>query len=234
MESGLILLVEDDEHILRVNRRILQRAGYTVLCAATLAQAQALLREHSPDALVLDIMLPDGSGLDFCRGLCGRVAAPVLFLTALDEKHEVVEGLRAGGSDYITKPYDVNEFLARVGALIRLFRASRRAGAGEQALAFGRLTLDPVARRASLAGEDLLLTQKEFALLLTLARAGGQTLSADNLYRLVWGQPMASDNRTLKKHLSAVRKKLEAGDGGYTIEAVYGRGYAFVRREGER
>ena len=125
-ETGTILLVEDDKNIQRTNRRILEREGYTVLCAGNLHGAQALLMEHSPDAMVLDIMLPDGNGLDFCGKIRPYTSVPVLFLTALDEKSEIIEGLLAGGNDYITKPYDVDEFVARIKAQLRLARMNRR------------------------------------------------------------------------------------------------------------
>lgn len=223
-ETGTILLVEDDQNVLRTNRRILEREGYRVLCAETLQDARACLDEK-PDALVLDILMPDGSGLDFCTEIRTTTPVPVLFLTALDEKSEVIEGLVAGGSDYITKPYDVDEFLARVKAQLRL-AAMNRALLGRR-FSCGPLVLDMLAQRAYLGGQDMLLTQKEFSLLLVLMRSEGQTLSAEALYQAVWHMPMVGENRSLKKHLSTVRRKLEDGNSGYTIHSVYGKGYRF-------
>lgn len=151
-EKGTILLVEDDKNIQRINRRILEREGFMVLCASTLKETQELLREHTPDALVLDIMLPDGNGLAFCEKIRPATSAPVLFLTALDEKSEIIEGLVAGGNDYITKPYDVDEFVARVNAQLRLARMNRRDAEQAEVLARGPLSLDTVALRAFLDG----------------------------------------------------------------------------------
>lgn len=228
-ETGTILLVEDDKNIQRTNRRILEREGYTVLCAGNLQGARALLLEHTPDALVLDIMLPDGNGLDFCGKIRPFTSAPVLFLTALDEKNEIIEGLLAGGNDYITKPYDVDEFVARIKAQLRLARMNRREAKEQRTLVRDNLSLDLFAQRAYLGGKDMLLTQKEYLLLLLLARSGEEILSSEYLYQTVWNMPMTADNRTLKKHISTVRRKLEEGDCKYTITAVYGRGYTFEK-----
>lgn len=150
-----ILLVEDDPNILRTNRRILEREGFEVLCAASLHETRALLAEAKPDALVLDIRLPDGRGLAFCEEIRPTTSAPVLFLTALDEKSEIIEGLVAGGNDYITKPYDVDEFLARVKAQLRLARMNRLAAEQARTIRRGPLTLDTVAMRAYLESEDM-------------------------------------------------------------------------------
>ncbi len=228
-ETGSILLVEDDKNIQRINRRILEREGFTVLCAGTLEDAQAQLSDHRPDAMVLDIMLPDGNGLDFCSEIRQFTSAPVLFLTALDEKSEIIEGLLSGGNDYITKPYDVDEFVARIKAQIRLARMNRREAEEQRTLVRDTLTLDLFAQRAYLDGKDMLLTQKEYSLLLLLARSGEEPLSSEYLYQTVWNMPMAADNRTLKKHISTVRRKMEEGNCKYTISAVYGKGYTFER-----
>lgn len=227
-EMVTVLLVEDDENILRTNRRILEREGYTVLCARTLKAARELLVWNTPDALVLDIMLPDGNGLAFCEEIRPALSAPVLFLTALDEKSEIIEGLVAGGNDYITKPYDVDEFLARINAQLRFVWMNQWNAGRHGRLIRDTLMLDLTAQRAYLDGKDMLLTQKEYSLLLLLARSEGKTLSSEYLYRSVWNLPM-NDNRTLKKHISTVRKKLEEGKCKYTIASVYGKGYTFER-----
>ncbi|WP_080797242.1 response regulator transcription factor [Arabiibacter massiliensis] len=223
--AGTVLLVEDDESVLRTNRRVLEHAGYAVQCAATLEEAWRFLGEQPPDVIVLDILMPDGSGIDFCEKARPLTPAPVLFLTALDERSEVLEGLRAGGSDYITKPYDVDELVARVDAQLSLARMNRVAQS--RTLVRGPLVCDLVAHRAYLGGRDLLLTSKEFALLLVLARKPGCTLSPEHLYATVWNQPLVSGAATLRRHLSSLRRKLEEAGGGCTVEAVYGKGYRF-------
>lgn len=224
-DTKTVLLVEDDRNILRTNRRILEREGFAVLCAESVEEARALLKEYSPDALVLDILLPDGSGISFCEEIRSFTPAPVLFLTALNEKEEVIQGLVAGGNDYITKPYDIDEFLARVNSQINLARMNRQITYEGNVLVRGMLTLNLISGRAYLNGKDMLLTQKEYTLLLILIRHEEEIIPADSLYQMVWNQPMSKDSRTLKKHLSNVRKKLEEGNSGYMITASYGKGY---------
>lgn len=224
-DNGIVLLVEDDKEILRINRRILEKEGFTVLCAESLCEARQKLAGQSPDVLVLDIMLPDGSGLDFCREVQGFTVSPVLFLTALDENHEIVEGLAAGGSDYITKPYDMEQFVARVKSHLRLARMNQRAAEQAKTLVRGPLTLEMVSGRAYLNGTDLLFNAKEFALLRFLIQNEGTTFSKEALYEAVWNLPVIHDARVIKSHLSRVRVRLQGS--GYTIETVRGVGYRF-------
>lgn len=185
-ETGTILLVEDDKNIQRTNRRILEREGFTVLCAGTLEETQEVLLHHEPDALVLDIMLPDGNGLALCEKIRPHTPVPVLFLTALDEKNEIIEGLVAGGNDYITKPYDVDEFVARIKAQLRLARMNRLASEKAKTITRGPLTLDIVALRAFLDGEDMLLSAREFSVLLLLLKNEGKILPVEEIYQGAW------------------------------------------------
>lgn len=223
-DKKTVLLVEDDKEILRTNRRILEREGFTVLCARTLSEGWIQL-ESLPDVLVLDIMLPDGSGLEFCARIRGCTAAPVLFLTALDEQHEIIEGLKAGGNDYITKPYSVDEFAARVNAQYDLAQRIRQSTGRERVYRRGPLELDIVAQRAYLNGIDMLLAQKEYALLLYLMQNDGGGTSRRELYETVWRMPMAEDDSAVKNAVYRLRKKLEGT--GYTITARRGEGYRF-------
>lgn len=220
-----ILLVEDDPNILRTNRRILGREGFEVLCAASLHEAWALLAEAKPDALVLDIRLPDGSGLAFCEEIRPTTSAPVLFLTALDEKSEIIEGLVAGGNDYITKPYDVDEFLARVKAQLRLARMNRLAAEQSRTIRRGPLTLDTVAMRAYLDGEDMLLSGREFSVLLYLVKNEGKTLSAEQIYEGAWNQPMAGNASALWKCISRLKGKLAVCEGEISLMSFRNQGY---------
>lgn len=224
-ETGTILLVEDDKNIQRTNRRILEREGFTVLCAGTLKETQAALQKHKPDALVLDIMLPDGSGLAFCEKIRPYTPVPVLFLTALDEKSEIVEGLVAGGNDYITKPYDVDEFVARVKAQLRLARMNRQAAQEVRTLMRGPLSLDLVALRAFLDGRDMLLSAREFSVLLFLLKNEGQTLSAEEIYQGAWDQPMAGDANALWKCTSRLKNKLAACEEKVSLTTIRYKGY---------
>lgn len=224
-ETATILLVEDDKNILRINRRILEREGFTVLCAGTITEAQEILRAHKPDAMVLDIMLPDGNGLAFCGKIRPYTPAPVLFLTSLDEKSEIIEGLVAGGNDYITKPYDVNEFVARVKAQLRLAQMNRQAAKQSKTLERGPLMLDIVALRAFLNGEDMLLSAREFSLLLFLLKHEGETFSAEEIYKGAWDQPMSGNASALWKCISRLKNKLAVSEGRVTLMNFRNKGY---------
>lgn len=222
-EPGIVLLVEDNADILNNNRRVLEQAGHTVLCAATLAEAHAVLSGTRPDVIVLDIMLPDGSGLTLCRELREAHEIPVLLLTALGEKAEVIEGLRAGGNDYIIKPYDIDEFAARVEAQMRL-SSRMRASKEESLISAGPLALNSISQRAYLEGVDLLLTRKEFAILLLLVKSSDTLVTSKALYEQVWQQPMNGDSRTLWTHISNLKRKLAASS-MVSLVQVRGAGY---------
>ena len=218
-ERKTILLVEDDARLLNSNRLLLEGEGYHVLTAGNLARARESVAAGTPDLVVLDILLPDGNGLDFLQELRCRSAAPVLFLTALGTNADMVKGLEAGGDDYLAKPFDITVFLAKVKSILR------RAAQLPQALTKGALRLSIASGRAFLNGVDMLLPQKEYALLLLFAQNENRLLAAESIYEKVWEQPMHEDANAIRFQISRMRKKL-AGS-GYTITAVYGGGYRF-------
>jgi DNA-binding response OmpR family regulator len=220
-ESGVILLVEDNLKILDANRRILSENGYVVLTADTLQKARKHLKTTDPDVVVLDIMLPDGNGLDFLSELRETCAAPVLFLTAKDEREDKLKGLRAGGNDYITKPYDIDEFRERV---VNFLRFARRPPPRTK---IGALELDVAASMAFLNGEDMALSPKEFALLRLFVQNEGIALSADCLYEKVWKAVMGEDTQAVRSSVSRLRAKLN--DSGFTITSQRNEGYCFEK-----
>lgn len=221
--GSVILLVEDNVDIMQANRRMLEMHGYGVSSAASLAEARRELDAGQPDLAVLDIMLPDGSGLDFCGELRERrPGTPVLFLTVLGEKDDVVTGLRAGGDDYLTKPYDYDILMARIEALLR------RAGRSSLPQVIGPLSVDHTSHRVYRDGKDTFLKPKEYALFLLLARNPGVFFQPEDLYRQVWAAPCC-DVRTVYAHVCSLRKKLGIhGDGSLAIEQKRGRGYRLV------
>ncbi len=221
MSEKLILLVEDNEKIMQGNERMLRRRGYGVVKALTLEEARKALEVRMPDLIVLDIMLPDGSGLDFMAELRRHSQVPILLLTGLTTTEDVVRGLTAGGDDYLAKPYDFGVLLARVEALLR------RAEQIPEKLTRDRLSLDVTAGVAMLDGADLLLTQKEFALLLLFAQNADRFISAEYLYEKVWKQPMTGDSNALRSTLKRLRAKIEGS--GYCITLSKGEGYQFER-----
>jgi DNA-binding response OmpR family regulator len=222
-----ILLVEDNREIQEINKRLLiQCGGYHVRLAKNLAEARECLSEAEPDLIVLDIMLPDGNGLDFLEELRLTTDIPVLLLTALSEPGDTVKGLRAGGDDYLPKPYNNDELLARIESLLR------RVSHPPKTLTKGRLMLNVNSGMAFIDGRDLLLSPKEFAVLLFLAQNEGKTVNAENLYQEVWGLPLFN-KQTLKNRISELRKKLENATSDCYIESVRGEGYCFIRNKKE-
>ena len=220
-----ILIVEDEPDILDNNRKAIEDAGYAALTAENAAQAREALANHTPDAIVMDIMLPDGNGLDLLKDLRESGSKiPVIMLTAWGKPSDVARGLRLGANDYLSKPFTYEVLIARVEAMFRNVEQV------PEIIKKGSLTLDIAAAQARIGGEDLLLTTKEFSLLLLFTQHEGKIIGAEYLYEKVWNAPMRDDNRTLKKHISAIRRKLEEGNGGYTITAYRGNGYRFEQK----
>jgi DNA-binding response OmpR family regulator len=222
---GTVLLVEDNKNILDANRRILEEEGHTVLCAETLEQARLILADTTPDIAVLDIMLPDGDGIEFLPELRTYGKIPVLFLSSKAEKSDRLDGLRAGGNDYITKPYDIDEFCARVETALE-FELSKREVMPEK-IVKGLLTLDILSNQAMLKDEVMDLTVTEFKLLYLCMQNEGKTMSFEEIYETVWKRPMAEDNNAVKSAVKRMRHKINQA--GYDIRAVRGQGYRFEK-----
>ena len=221
--KGFILLVEDNVQITRGNERMLRRQGYDAVSALTLTEAKSVIEKHMPDVIVLDIMLPDGSGIDFMRELRKTSGVPILLLTGLATPADVMHGLNEGGDDHLAKPYDFGVLLARIEALLR------RASQVPETLTRGLLTLNLTSMVAFVAGQNLGLTPKDYALLQFFVQNENHLMGADYIYEKVWGQPMVGDSQALNTIISRLRKKL-AGC-GYTITAIYRQGYVFERWE---
>ena len=217
-------MVEDNENMLLANRVLFERDGFIVRAARTLAEARVALSEGSVDLALLDIVLPDGNGFDLLPQLRATGDTMVLMLTSKREYQDIVDGLLGGADDYMTKPFRTSELKARVAALLAK-RERRRQTAATTTLMRGPLTLDTTALQAFLFGKDMLLTPKEFALLLMLAQNDGVAFSAESLYEKVWGQPMGGDANAVRVAVSRLRSKLDSCD--YTITSTRGEGYSF-------
>lgn len=224
----LILMVEDNPSVLRLNRKVLETNGFQVEAASTLAGAAAILKTLRVHLILLDILMPDGSGLDFCRTIRAHTNAPILMLSSLRASQDVISGLLSGGDDYMTKPYKVDELVARIISLLRREELSGR-NSRQAVVACENLSLDTVSLRAYLGGNDLQLTPKEFALLLYMVQNRDQIVSVDQIYQNVWNLPPNRDTRLLWTHFSKIRNKLEKfGTNPFDISAVKGRGYIFT------
>lgn len=217
----IVLMVEDDPGVMLLNRSVMEREGYAVLAAPSLAAARGILAGRPRvDIAVLDILLPDGNGLGFIPELRAATAAPVLVLTSRNQYRDIVDGLTGDADDYMTKPYRIEELLARMAALVAKGRVQPPAE-----IRRGALMLDTVAQRAFLGGEDMLLKPREYAALLYLVQKENQTVPAERLYEAVWKLPLNADAGAVKTTLSRLRRKL-AGS-GYTIASARGEGYRF-------
>ena len=220
-KQGYLLMVEDEPKVQANNKKMLERRGYRTKQAYTLSEAKAIIADEPPRVIVLDIQLPDGNGLGFLHELRQTSNVPVLMLTAMGTREDILRGLEAGGDDYLSKPYDISIFLKRVEALLR------RADLIPDELKIGALSISPVATKAYVNGEDMCLTSKEASLLMLFAQRPDKVLSAEYLYKEAWGQDLADDDNALKTVISRLRKKL-AGS-GYTIAAERYEGYIFER-----
>jgi two-component system, OmpR family, response regulator MprA len=217
-----VLIVEDRREVLDVLQRTLTHNGYRVRTAGDGEAGLAAALEHQPDLVILDVGLPKLSGLQVARELRTRgFSAPVLMLTARITVADRVSGLDAGADDYLVKPFDYEELLARVKALLR--RSTFRADA--TVLRAGDLTLDPLAREVTRNGVPIALTQKEYALLEYLVRHVGQTLTREQITENVWKTELDPSTNVVDVYVAYLRRKLEGEHGGPLLHTVRGVGY---------
>ncbi len=224
-----VLIVDDDPDLRRLLVAELSGAGYGCVEAATGGQALALAAAEPVALVVLDWTLPDISGVDVCRRLrADGIGTPVLMLTARDDVRERVEALDAGADDYLTKPFSLEELLARLRAQLRRGEL-QPTGSGER-LQHGPLLLDLASREVHLAGEAVHLTLREYTLLEVLLRHAEQVMTRQDLLAAVWGEPFDGDPSLLDAYVRYLRRKLEPAGAPSLIQTV--RGVGFMLREG--
>jgi DNA-binding response OmpR family regulator len=226
MSQDTILVVDDEPHIVELATLYLENEGYQVVSAADGAQAMEWIEAEKPDLVVLDLMLPEIDGWEVCRRVRAEGNLPIIMLTARDDDVDKIVGLELGADDYVTKPFNPRELVARVKAVLRRIETSAApSGPGKQIKA-GPLTVD-LARREARLGERLLdLRTKEFELLRALAEHQGMVLSREQLLDLAWGFEYYGETRTVDVHVAHLRQRL--GDGPVQIETVWGVGYKLV------
>lgn len=217
-----VLIVDDDPDIRRLVTHHLTQAGFDVLSAETGTEGLDSAFQHSPDLIVLDLMLPDLDGNEVCRKvreLSSRYV-PILMLSARGEEIDRVLGFELGADDYVTKPFSPRELVLRVRSLLR--RAETQE---DERLEVGGVRLDPGRRQSSVSGRQITLTAKEFDLLYALMKARGNVLTRSHLMDRVWGYHDASESRTLDTHVRRLREKL--GSEGRRVQTVRGVGYRY-------
>lgn len=204
MRKPRILMVEDEPTILKANAEYFEAQGYEVVMAASLSAAHAALQESPPDVILLDVMLGDGSGFDFCSAARRQTSAPIIYLTALDGHEDEERGFALGGDDYVVKPYRLNILAARVAALLR-----RTGIASGGRLELPPLSVDTKTGLCQLSGRDIKLSQMELRLLYFFMENFGKRLDRDVIYESVWGLPALEGTHTVKEHVYRLRKKLD-------------------------
>ena len=232
MTNPHLLLIDDDARLTRMVGDYLRTQGFDVDTAGTLADGRMRLASGAYDALVLDLMLPDGDGLDFTRELRGQPATrrlPLMMLTARGEPTDRIVGLELGADDYLPKPFEPRELLARVKALLR--RAAPQPAA-DDVLRFGRLEVDLGARVARLNGTICDLTGHQFDLLVVLAQSPGRVLSRDQIMDSLKGHPLEAFDRSIDVHISRIRAVIEDDPKlPRRVLTVRGAGYVFARKQ---
>jgi two-component system KDP operon response regulator KdpE len=215
-----VLVVDDEPHILRALRVVLREAGYEVVPADTGDAAVRAAALQRPDAAIVDLLLPDGDGVEVTRALRAWSEMPILVLSAVQDEDEKVRALEAGADDYVVKPFGPKELVARLHAALRRVEAPP----AEPAIEAGDLVVDLAARRVTVRGEEVHLTPIEFDLLKTMARHRGRLLTHRMLLTEVWGPAYAGDTATLRTHIANLRRKI--GDDHIRTDA--GVGYRFA------
>ncbi len=215
-----ILIIEDDEDIVRLLRRGLAYEGYQVETALDGETGLGLARDHHPDLVILDLMLPGMDGLEVCQRLRGGSNVPILMLTAKDTIQDRVQGLDAGADDYLVKPFELDELTARVRALLRRTQTER-----VQVLSFADLELDTSTRQAVRKGRVISLTAKEYDLIELFMRHPRQVLTREMIFDRVWGYDFGGESNVLDVYIRYLRQKLESEGENRLLHTVRGVGY---------
>ncbi|KOY16753.1 response regulator transcription factor [Paenibacillus xylanivorans] len=230
MNKTKILIIEDEEPIADLLSYGLTMEGFHTNTAASGAAGLNELESFNPDLLLLDWMLPDQSGLDICKKVTANYNIPILMITAKSDITDKVLGLEFGADDYITKPFDLREVVARIRTILRRVdqaNVAEREAEDEEVIRFKNIEIVAAERVVKKGGQHVDLTPKEFDLLMKLIGHKGKIFTRSELLDFVWGYDFAGDTRTVDTHIQRLRKKLDAGD---LITTVFGIGYKFEKR----
>lgn len=220
-----ILIVDDDPHIRELARAFLRSDGFDVLEAADGIEALATLETTKADLVILDIMMPRMDGWELCRRLREQYDVPLLILTARGETHERIKGFQLGTDDYLVKPFEPPELVARVTALLRRYRI-----ATSQTVQLGELRMDRKTFEVTVDGEPITIPPKEFELLFKLVGSPGRTYSRDQLIEDIWGLDFEGNERTLDVHINRLRERFPEDRYSFRIKTIRGLGYRIESR----
>lgn len=222
--SDTILVVDDEQKIIDLARMYIEQEGYHVSSALDGRDALEIILNENPALVVLDLMLPGMDGLEVCRRVRSESDVPIIMLTARSDDIDKIVGLELGADDYLTKPFNPRELVARIKAILR--RSERKQEDPSEAIKMGNLQINPQHRSVFIGDTSINLRMKEFDLLLTLAENPNIVFSRERLLDVVWGYNFAGETRTVDVHIAHLRHKLE--DMSASIETVWGVGYKFI------
>ena len=226
--SNKILIIEDEPDIRKTLEYNISREGYKVVCASSLSKGKEQINSSDFSLILLDLMLPDGSGLDLCREIKSdkdKSSTPIIILTAKDDEVDKVVGFELGADDYVTKPFSVRELILRIKAVLK--RGTEKKETLEVQRQFGELTMDIDSHEVFVNNEQIILTALEFRLLRQLVDRRGRVQSRDQLLSDVWGYSAEVTTRTVDTHIKRLREKL--GTMGKYVQTIRGVGYKFSR-----
>ncbi|RJX23507.1 MAG: DNA-binding response regulator [Dethiobacter sp.] len=221
-----ILLVEDEKTLSKALKFNLEKEGFCVEVAFDGEEALSAMSREEPDLVILDLMLPKIDGYEVCRSIRRDSDVPIIMLTARDEDIDKILGLELGADDYMTKPFNARELLARIKAILR--RTVPQTAAGKKIIKIGDLQIDIIKHKVTIKGREVALTSKEYTLLLFLASNRGKVYSREQLLEEIWGEDYSGDVRTVDVHVRHLREKIEEfpADPGLIL-TVWGTGYKF-------
>ncbi len=222
-----VLIADDEKNIVQLARMYLTSEGFSVESAANGREALDKMRQVKPDLVILDLMMPDVDGWEVCRRLRKEGDVPIIMLTARDDDVDKIVGLELGADDYVTKPFNARELVARVKAVLRRYSAGK---APERVLQVGNLRIDPERHEVTVDDRPIELRPKEFDLLTALARNPGVVFDRERLLKVAWGYDYYGDSRTVDVHVTWLREKLR--DSTARIQTVWGVGYKLVEADG--
>lgn len=229
MTGESILVVDDEANIRDLARIYLEKEGFQVISAANGTQALQQIKQSPPSLVILDLMLPEIDGWEVCRRIRAAGDLPIIMLTARDDDIDKILGLELGADDYMTKPFNPRELVARVRALLRRASGDLQVSSDKQRH-LGNLTIDPGSRDVAVDGEPLTLRVREFELLLTFVDNVNQVLTREQLLNKAWGYDYYGETRTVDVHVAQLREKLSTSS--VRIETVWGIGYKLTVQEG--
>ncbi|THF73211.1 response regulator transcription factor [Cohnella fermenti] len=225
MDAYKILIVDDDPHICEIVQAYCEREGFIASYSHSGTEAMKLLVSLEPDLIVLDVLLANENGIDWCRNARNCTNAPILFLSSRGEDEVKISALSDGGDDYVTKPFSPGVLMAKIKAHLRRVSTGRR----EQLLELPGLTLDYYAQSVNMNSKTVFLSKKEFSLLSYMAQNVNRVVPVDTLFQLIWGMESLEDTRTVAVHISNLRKKIEADPANpERIVTIRGAGYMMV------